>query len=249
MKSVAICITNYNSGETIQLCIESIRRFTQYPHKIIVCDDVTDPEFYDDLTYLRQVRDKGWITLLENTARMGHGSTLARILDSCVADGIDLAMILDCDIQVIKDGWLEKMIAHQETTGAAMITDLEEFPDNIAIASWFFMLDLVQYPSVRADWGYTQKGPKDQYSHLKYAYGSGMYPTGYQIYKRIVDQGRIIAPFPAGISSFPVGPEAYYKHHVHISVLSLPQSGPCWVIRQQRYAIIQSELRKLRAGT
>jgi hypothetical protein len=177
---------------------------------------------------------------------MGHGPTLARLLDFCTNDGTDLAMVLDCDIQILRDGWLEKMVSHQEATGAAMITDLETFPDNIAIASWFFMLDIKQYPSVRAEWGYTKKVPEDQYSDPKYGYGSGIYPTGFQIYKRIVDQGRVLASFPAGLSSFPTGPNTYYRHHCHISVLSLPQSGPCWAVRQERYAVIQAELRRLR---
>ena len=238
MKSVTICVTNYQSGDTMALCIESIKKFTAYPHEILVYDDATDPGLYDDLTYLRDAQDKGWIRLIEGEERVMHGKGVARLLDAVTTD---LAMILDCDIQVFRAGWLEKMVTHQEATGAALISDIEVFPDNVAIASWFFMLDMVQYPFVQADWGYTQKVPGDA--------SAGMYPTGHQIYKRILDQGRIIAPFPAGLSpARPSGPTDYYRHHCHISVLSMPQSGPCWDIRQQRYAIIQNELRKLRAG-
>lgn len=238
MKTVTICMTNYQSGDTVALAIESIRKFTAYPHEIAVYDDATDPRLYDDLTYLRAVQAKGWLRLLEGQSRVMHGRALATLLDTVTTD---LAMVMDCDIQILKPGWLELMIAQQEKTGAALISDIEIFPDNVAIASWFFMLDMAQYPSVKAEWGYTQKVPGD----VK----AGMYPTGHQVYKHILDQGRIIAPFPAGLSpDRPSGPTDYYRHHCHISVLSMPQSGPCWDIRQQRYAIVQSELRKLRAN-
>ena len=49
MKSVTICITNFQSGvDTIALCIESVRKFTAYPYEIAVIDDGSDPTLYGE---------------------------------------------------------------------------------------------------------------------------------------------------------------------------------------------------------
>lgn len=236
-KSVEVLATNFNGGDTAALCIESIRKFTDYPHTIHVYDDGTweTPrpdvglrEGYRDLEYLRAARDKGWIRLTEGGERKMHGRCLSALLDDCRAD---LAMIVDNDIQITAHGWLEEMVETQAETGAAMVAGLESFPDdNVCISSWFFMLDMAQYPAVKDNWDYTLRED-----------GQGFRGTGYLIYKHILEQGRTIAPVPASVLR-------KYRHHEHIGVLSAPQMGPCWDVRQRRYAVIQGELRRLRAG-
>ena len=229
-KTVSILITNHNAADTIALCVESIRRYTQYPHSIIVYDDATDPEQYDDLVYLREAHEKGWIRLIEGNPRIMHGKAVARLLDEAKAD---LAMVMDCDIQVKGTGWLEDMVKAQESTDACLVADMESFADGddlqCAFSSWFFMLDLKQYPHVKAEWCYT---PRED---------GGIRPTGWQIWKKIHDQGRVITPLPKSVK------ERFY-HHTHISVLSLPKEGPNYEIWKQRYSVIQSELRELRAS-
>lgn len=237
MKSVEILITNFNSGDTIALCIESIRKFTSYPHTITVRDDAswTTPrpedglfEPYNDIEYLRACRERGWVKLIEGERRISHGPGLGILLDQCTAD---LAMVLDCDIQLLRDGWLDLMVAEQERAGAAMVADLEYFPDdNIHLQSWFFMMDMRQYPAIKDYWDYTPR--RD---------GKGWRGTGYLIQEHIWEQGKAIAPLPPGIKN-------YWHHPCHISVLSAPQTGENWAVRQVRYAKIQEELRRLRAG-
>jgi glycosyltransferase involved in cell wall biosynthesis len=245
MKSVTICITSFQSGDAVALCIESVRKFTAYPHEIAVIDDASDPVLYaGDLDYLRSCRDKGWIRLIENETRRNHGPSLSRLLDTVTTD---LAMVIDCDVQILSGGWLEAMVAEQERTGAAMVANLEAFPDdNTAMQSWFFMLDMAQYPHVKDDWDYTYRTDgKD-----------GMRATGYKVMEHIWAQGRIIAPLPAELGGRPpamdkgasFGHAGRWRHYCHVSVLSAPQSGPNWDVRRARYAVIQSELAKLRAG-
>lgn len=230
-KSVEILITNFNGGDTVALCIESIRKFTAYPHEIIVYEDGSFPEYQDEVRYLRECRDKGWIRLIESPKRMMHGYGVATLLAETKAD---LAMIIDNDIQIKSAGWLEAMVEAQERSGAAMVADQESFPDdNVAISSWFFMLDMAQYPNVADVWDYTCKveGQPDL----------GFRPTGWRIWKKIQDQRRRIEPLPAAVKQ-------KFFHHTHIGVLSYPMSGPNWDVRVQRYAFIQSELRRLRAS-
>jgi len=228
MKSVSILITNHNAGDTIALCVESIRKFTRYPYSIIIYDDATDPKQYDDLAYLREVREKGWIRLIEGNPRIMHGKAVARLLDEAKTD---LAMIMDCDIQIKGSGWLEDMVKAQAATNACLIGDMESFADGddlqCAFSSWFFMLDMAQYPHVKAEWCYT---PRED---------GGIRPTGWQIWKKIHDQGRVIMPLPTTT-------KAQFYHHTHISVLSLPKEGPNYEVWKSRYAGIQTELSRLR---
>ena len=227
MKSTDILIANHNSGQTIELCIESICKFTDYPHNIIVYDDATDSAQYDDLSYLRKAQRKRWIKLIEGKERIMHGKAIARLLDETNAD---LAMILDCDIQILKLGWLEEMIEHQRKSDACMISDLEYLKNgNVNISSWFFMLDMSQYPFVKAEWSYTPR--TDGICDIR--------PTGYLIWENIINQKRIIIPLPKNVKDC-------FCHHIHMSVLSLPKEGPNYEIWKQRYSIIQSELYKLR---
>ena len=235
-KSVEILLTNFNGGDTIALGIESIRKFTRHPYTIHVYDDGTwtEPrpaegmtEGYRDLDYLREARDKGWIRLTEGGERKMHGKCLAALLDDCTAD---LAMVMDNDIQIIGPDWLDGMVEQQRKTNAAMVSGLEYFlDDNVCITSWFFMLDMAQYPAIRDNWDYTLRED-----------GKGFRGTGYLPYKNILAQNRVIAPVPESVLG-------KYRHHEHIGVLSAPQRGPEWEIRRRRYAFIQSELRRLRA--
>lgn len=239
MKSVEILLTNFNGGETIALCIESIRKFTAYPHTIHVYDDGTwetprpeegMTEGYKDLEYLRSIRDKGWIRLTEGGKRKMHGACVNELMDACTAD---LAMLIDNDVQIVAPGWLEEMVAHQEKTNSALITRTEYFPqdDNTCIQSWWVMVDMHQYPLIRDDWDYRKRDD-----------GQGDFrATGYFIWKNTLDKGLVWTPTPPSV-------ERKWRHYEHIAVLSAPQKGPEWEVRRKRYAIIQSELRRLRSG-
>ena len=238
MKSVEILLTNFNGGDTIALCIESIRKFTAYPHTIHVYDDGTwetpRPDQgmtvgYDDLKYLRAARDKGWIKLTEGGTRKMHGSCVNELMDACTAD---LAMLMDNDVQILAPGWLEEMAEYQAKHDAALITNIEHFPqdDNDCINSWFVMVDMSKYPLIRDDWEYRKRED-----------GKGDYrATGYFIYKNVLDKGLFWKPTPPTV-------ERKWRHYCHIAVLSAPQAGGNWAVRQQRYALIQAELRRLRA--
>lgn len=228
MKTVDILITNHNAGDTIALCIESIRKYTDYPHGIIVYDDATDPAQYDDLIYLREAQRKGWIRLIEGECRIMHGKSIARLLDETKAD---LAMILDCDIEITTPNWLARMADAQKATDACLISDIVYLANsNVNISSWFFMLDTAQYPAIKAEWCYTPMeggGPGD------------IRPTGYRIWENIMKQGRKIVPIPNEIRQS-------FIHHIHMSVLSLPKEGETYAVWLARYAVVQANLSRLR---
>jgi len=111
MKSCSILISNYNSFEAIELCIESIRKHTQYPHKIIVYNDRCLNKV--DSEYLNDCLKKGWIhELYEGTIQQTHGGSLNILInEKCQTD---YAAIIDCDIVIREDGWLEDLINEAE---------------------------------------------------------------------------------------------------------------------------------------
>ena len=122
---VSVLVTNYNSFECIQLCIESIRFYTQYPnYKIIIYHDASYVPSKDgterepniiDRDYLRGCQKKGWITLHENLSRnaLGHGGALNKLVN--VYCDTKYAAILDCDTQIVDYGWLEGLVSLART--------------------------------------------------------------------------------------------------------------------------------------
>lgn len=112
MKTVTIAIPNYNSFEAIQLCIESIRRHTNYPdYRIIVYNDRCINKI--DAEYLYDCLKKGWIQeLYEGDVQQTHGGSLNILInEKCQTD---YAAIIDCDIVIRQDGWLEDLINEAE---------------------------------------------------------------------------------------------------------------------------------------
>ena len=165
MKKVSILISNYNSYEAIQLCIESIRHYTTYPnYNIVVYDDCSINE--TDLEYLRKRQDQGWLKLTEGKDKVGHGGSLNFLINEYCQT--DLAMILDCDIQILAKGWLtdmveliskdEKAIVAGDSYGYRRIgklTCLAPFCD-----FWFAMINMIAYrDGMQIDWSrYMIKG-------------------------------------------------------------------------------------------
>jgi len=120
-KTVSILITNRNSFDAIQLCIESIRKHTTYPYKIIVCDENSTNMV--DRAYLRDCHAKGWIELIEENrleddwegydktrachpGPYWHGKALNILVNGTCAT--DLAVVMDCDVYIKEGGWLEE---------------------------------------------------------------------------------------------------------------------------------------------
>lgn len=107
MKTCSILISNYNSFEAVQLCIESIRKYTRYPNRIIVYNDRCINGV--DSVYLKGCLEKGWIhELYAGDVQQTHGGSLNILInDKCKTD---YAAIIDCDIWIKQDRWLEDLI-------------------------------------------------------------------------------------------------------------------------------------------
>ena len=158
MKTVSILIPNYNSFEAIQLCIESIRKNTHYPHKIIVYNDRCLNGI--DSEYLKACLEKGWIDeLYSGNVQQTHGGSLNILInDKCKTD---YAAIIDCDIWIKQDGWLEDLINEAEKDPMTLaVVDYKDggyaFDGGYRTAIylfWFGLINMQNYnDGMKTDW-------------------------------------------------------------------------------------------------
>jgi glycosyltransferase involved in cell wall biosynthesis len=103
MRPVDILIPNYSGHEALKLCIESIRRRTNYPsgYKIIVLDNPGDGS---DRTWLNEyLRADRIDMLIEEDQNYKSGESLVRLLRK---SGAPLACALESDCEILHGGWL-----------------------------------------------------------------------------------------------------------------------------------------------
>ena len=261
MKSCSVLISNYNTFEAIQLCVESVRRYTQYPHKIIVCNDKCINGI-DDI-YLRECRDKGWLELYESDKHLTHGGSL-NVLINELCD-TDYAAVLDSDVQIMAKGWLADLIAIAEKDPKALIiSDYKHEGINPYgyrtgfYTLWFGLLNMNAYrDGMKVDWmfeqAYRQGWPyKDLFSYL-----SGI-PKPETFNEDLVfnDPGsklwlKVNYDNPKGYKAVyvPDALRAKYRHYGHISMISISHpshSEQVRINRETRFAQIKNELRRLR---
>ena len=104
-----ICIVNYKTLDFTRLCLRSIRKFTSYPHEVIVVDNNSQDE---SLEYLKRLN---WIRLLErdtkNDASGGysHGAALDLGLENC---NTEFFISMHSDTFIKKRNWLTDFIGY-----------------------------------------------------------------------------------------------------------------------------------------
>ena len=98
----------YKTLDFTRLCLRSIRRFTTYPHQVIVVDNDSQDASLD---YLKSLT---WIRLIERRAKDGepgggyaHAAGLDLGLKNC---NTDFFVSLHSDAYPIKDNWLTHLV-------------------------------------------------------------------------------------------------------------------------------------------
>jgi hypothetical protein len=104
-----ICLVNYKTEELTRLCLRSIRKYTRYPHEVIVVDNGSADS---SLEYLRSL---DWITLIERppedmtgTGSWAQGTALDLGLAACRTE---FFLAMHSDAIVHKEGWLQELVA------------------------------------------------------------------------------------------------------------------------------------------
>jgi len=266
VKEVSILIPNKESYLALELCIESIRHFTRYPnYKIIVCDDYSTNKV--DLEYLRKVRDKGWLDLYENPKHLSHGGTLNRLLNE-ICD-TDLAMVVDCDIQIMRPGWLEDMVkaisVHDNIIAVVDVMYKYLTPKYYRVPTfnwWFGIMNMKAYrDNMQVDWKNKRVDRRDE--PFKTIFADHHPPTSPNIDKEHWDENRVEID-PGGKSWLKINyhnPKGYkviplpvfmkykYRHFFHITCISFSDfddSPRVLAERNAKFVLIKNELAKLR---
>jgi len=207
MKTVSILISNYNSYEALQLCVESIRKYTRYPYEIIVYDANSDNKI--DRGYLQKAEQAGWLKVILGKEKTQHGVSIELLLDAC---DTDLAMILDCDIEILAPEWLEDM-ANLIEDDVVLISNVEKdynsgvpsLPD--WFQSWFMMLNMKAYnDGMKTRW---------KTSQVNYNGREVFSPTGGKFWLKIQQDN----PEGYRMISIPHCIQRKYHHFAHVSIL------------------------------
>lgn len=104
-----LCVVNYKTLDFTRLCLRSIRKFTRYPHRVVVVDNDSKDE---SVEYLRSL---DWIELIErkncNDCNGGtaHGRALDLAFERCETEYF---MSLHSDTFLLQDGWLSHLMSY-----------------------------------------------------------------------------------------------------------------------------------------
>lgn len=262
MKTCSILISNYNSFEAIQLCLESVRKYTQYPHKVMVFDDASTNEV--DVKYLRKALEDGLIhKLIEGKKQLTHGGALNILINGLC--NTDYAVVLDCDTQIKGYGWLTDLmnLASRDPGILAVCNFKHEGINSYGYRTgfytfWFGFLNMVAYrDGMQVDWILSRENRnKEPYKSL-FDFLSGI-PKPETFDENVVfnDPGsqlwvKVRYDNPKGyrVINVPVGILAKYRHFGHISMISIPHPSHSEQVkfnRETRFAQIRTELARLR---
>jgi len=266
-KEVSILIPNRDSYEALQLCVESIRKFTQYPHKIIVCDDNSSNKI--DLKYLRECQDKGWIELYEHDEVGGHGAMLNRLTND-ICD-TRLAMIVDSDIQIRGHGWLGDMVRAISVSNniIAVVDTMYKYIApryyRVPISNfWFGLINMDAYrDGMQVDWRNRRADRRREPFKTVFADhyppdSPGIDWDNFKENQVEVDPGgnfwlQVSYFNPKGYEVIPLPDSVLHKyyHFWHITFISFPDyDNDARVVaeRNAKFAQIRGELKKLRGN-
>lgn len=109
-RAVTICVVNYKTLDLTRLCLRSIRKYTQYPYKVLVIDNDSQDESTEYLKTLDWIR---FVSRTDKTNDSSGGYAHAAALDL----GLSLCdteyfMAMHSDTFVHTEGWLNELMRH-----------------------------------------------------------------------------------------------------------------------------------------
>ena len=110
-KGVAtICVVNYKTLNLMRLCLRSIRKYTNYPHKVLVIDNDSQDESTE---YLKSL---DWVEFIERKDKINdssggyaHAAALDMGLEHC---DTEFFMAMHSDTFVHTNHWLANLMEH-----------------------------------------------------------------------------------------------------------------------------------------
>jgi hypothetical protein len=268
MSVVPILIANWRGGEMLQLCIESIWRFTpQGGYRVIVCND--HDQLDTDGPYLRTARDRGWLTLIEPPERLHHGGVLNVLWNDTDLGDAEFAVNLDNDTQVTDFGWLGDLLSGFRSPETLGVSDLREhncvsnqgyIPPMYRF--WYGALSVPLYRELGpVDWRFAYADRREypyseMFKDVENIHYSQKDSPEFRSECVALDPGsklwvKVRYENPKGYKIVPVPANARAKHHHigHVShMVELPDDYDAYTRahKQNRRKLIAEELRRLR---
>jgi glycosyltransferase involved in cell wall biosynthesis len=115
---VSIAIVTYNATDYVRRCLESLRRLTNVPHEVLVVDNASKS---DTREYLKTVP---WIRLTLNDDNRLWCPALNQALAAAHASARHF-MLLNPDVEILREDWLDRLIAILESHPRIGITGTE----------------------------------------------------------------------------------------------------------------------------
>jgi GT2 family glycosyltransferase len=105
---VSIVIVSYNATDYLRRCLETVRRRTRPPHEILVIDNASRPDTREYLRSLDFIR----LTLNDDN-RLWCAGCNQGIRQAAASSRY--VLLLNPDIEVLRDDWLDRMVAIAES--------------------------------------------------------------------------------------------------------------------------------------
>jgi len=265
MTPVSILIANYKSGEAIELCLESVRRYTpEGSYRLIVLNDY-DPTDLDG-PYLRAARERGWIELYQAKERLYHGGALNVLWNEIVQTPI--AVNLDNDIEIRGPGWLEALTA---PLAPDVLAVCDERPRHVISEQgycpafyrfWFAAVNVAAYrDGMTVDWRFAYaKRNEPPYDRMLTPVAALDHPNkrgrGFDDNRVCLDPGsklwvKVHCDNPKGYKVVPIPASAAgkFRHYGHVSLFAdVPDDYDDYTRREKpaRRAEIHKALERLR---
>lgn len=123
---VSIIVPTRNACALVRQCINSVTRRTRYGnYEIIVVDNQSDE--LETLNYLREIEANGIARIIRDDRPFNYSGLNNRAV--LAADG-DVLCLLNNDIQVISDNWLEEMVTLAIRPGSGAVGAMLYYPDD-----------------------------------------------------------------------------------------------------------------------
>ena len=104
-RKTTVIIVTYNALEYVKKCFKSVFDTTSNEHEIIVIDNASQPETQN---YLDGLHASGKIQLIKNSENLLWLPAVNQGLKA-IADDTEYCLLLNSDIEIFKDNWLQRL--------------------------------------------------------------------------------------------------------------------------------------------
>jgi hypothetical protein len=113
---VSVYVASYNTANSTELCVRTMRRLAGYPFDLTVGDSGSRD---GSVERLRAMEARGWLRLEVAADRRHHAEWLDRWRGRCAAD---FAVFVDSDVEFLGHGWLRDLVAAACLQQAALVS-------------------------------------------------------------------------------------------------------------------------------